>query len=324
MTIHSTGTVRVTAKVTANEGSNYTGTQTTWYELNIISGGQMALNVTPATGLKYTGEAQNLLAREASCTVAGAEIQYSLDNQDWGDEIPTGTNAGTYTVYVKATDPSDQYSDVTEHVTVTIDKADLKGRFAQEEYTHVLTTGTSYDSANKNPLTITSQNYKANPANYTYYSDNMKVASSANGTSTIVITGTAGESATIRVTVPGDNNYNEGTFTYTLEISDKLSEIKYNVTGTATTYNGQPQTIAVKVTSPASGATVRYWNEETKAYDLSEPPAYTDVQDGGYTIKFQIVAPGYETVDDGTATLTINPRDISLCKVEGIAESYTL
>ena len=322
VTIHSTGTVRVTAKVTANEGSNYTGTQTTWYELNIISGGQMALNVTPATGLKYTGEAQNLLAREASCTVAGAEIQYSLDNQDWGDEIPTGTNAGTYTVYVKATDPSDQYSDVTEHVTVTIDKADLKGRFAQEEYTHVLTTGTSYDSANKNPLTITSQNYKANPANYTYYSDNMKVASSANGTSTIVITGTAGESATIRVTVPGDNNYNEGTFTYTLEISDKLSEIKYNVTGTATTYNGQPQTIAVKVTSPASGATVRYWNEETKAYDLSEPPAYTDVQDSGTTIKFQITAPGYNTVT-GEATLTINPKPIKENMIAGIAESYT-
>ena len=321
VTIHSTGTVRVTAKVTANKGSNYTGTQTTWYELNIISGGQMALTVTPKTNLAYTGDPQALL-ESASCSLEGATIKYSLDNQEWQNTIPKGTNAGTYTVYVKATDPSGQYSDVTEHVTVTIDKADLKGRFAQEEYTHVLTTGTSYDSANKNPLTITSQNYKANPANYTYYSDNMKVASSANGTSTIVITGTAGESATIRVTVPGDNNYNEGTFTYTLEISDKLSEIKYNVTGTATTYNGQPQTIAVKVTSPASGATVRYWNEETKAYDLSEPPAYTDVQDSGTTIKFQITAPGYNTVT-GEATLTINPKPIKENMIAGIAESYT-
>lgn len=322
VTIHSTGTVRITAKVTANEGSNYTGTQTTWYELNIISGGQMTVNVTPKTNLAYTGDPQALL-ESASCSLDSAEIQYSLDNRDWGDEIPKGTNAGTYTVYVKATDPNSQYSDVTEHVTVTIAKANLEGRFTHDPYPHVLATdGNNYDSAVKNPLTITSQNYNAKPANYTYYSDNMRVASSANGTSTIVITGTAGESATIHVTVPGDNNYNEGTFTYTLEISDDLSKIKYNVTGITTTYNGQPQTIEVNVTAPASGATVRYWNESTNAYTLSEPPAYTDVQADGYPIKFQITAPGYEKEED-TATLKIEPKDIRLCQVEGIAESYT-
>lgn len=321
VTIHSTGTVRVTAKVTANEGSNYTGTQTTWYELNIIGGGQMALRVTPATGLKYTGVAQELLASEASCTVAGAEIQYSLDNQDWDDEIPTGTNAGTYTVYVKATDPNDQYSDVTEHVTVTISKANLKGSFAQEEYTHVLTKGNSYDSATANELTIRSAGYGAEPAKYTYRSADTTVAMAENGGSTIRIMGSAGQETTITVTVPGDNNYNEGTFTYTLKISDKLSEIKYNVTGATTTYNGQPQTIAVNVTAPASGATVMYQDEDGN-YTLSEPPAYTNVQEGGYPIKFQITAPGYNTVT-GEAKLTINPRDISLCQVEGIAASYT-
>ncbi len=321
VTVHSTGTVRITATVTPQGNSNYTGQVTTWYELNIISGGQMTLKVTPKTNLTYTGEPQALL-ESASCSLEGATIQYSLNNRDWGDEIPTGINAGNYTVYVKATDPSGQYSDVTEHVMVTIDKATLEGSFAQKEYTHVLTTGTSYDSANKNPLTITSQNYKANPANYTYYSDNMKVASSANGTSTIVITGTAGQTATIRVTVPGDDNYNGKTFTYTLEISEKLSEIKYSVENDKVTYNGQPQTIAVNVTAPASGATVRYWNESTNAYDQTEPPAYTDVQDSGTTIKFQITAPGYNTVTD-KATLKIEPKDINQCRVEGIAESYT-
>lgn len=323
VTIHSTGTVRITATVTPQGNSNYTGQVTTWYELNIISGGQMTLKVTPKTNLTYTGEPQALL-ESASCSLEGATIQYSLNNRDWGDEIPTGINAGNYTVYVKATDPSGQYSDVTEHVMVTISKAELEGAFKHgEKYTHVLATdGTSYDSANKNPLTITSKNYDAKPANYTYYSDNMQVASSANGTSTIVITGTAGESATIRVTVPGDDNYNGKTFTYTLEISEKLSEIKYSVENDKVTYNGQPQTIAVNVTAPASGATVRYWNESTNAYDQTEPPAYTDVQDSGTTIKFQITAPGYKTVTD-EATLTIKPRDINLCQVEGIAESYT-
>lgn len=323
VTIHSTGTVRVTAKVTANKGSNYTGTQTTWYELNIISGGQMALNVTPATGLKYTGEAQNLLAREASCTVAGAEIQYSLDNQDWGDEIPTGTNAGTYTVYVKATDPNSQYSDVTEHVTVTIAKADLVGKFDHDRYTHVLVNGNSYDSAQANPLDLSAnQNYTEDTDAYTYRSNDTGVAIAVNGGSTIRVLGSAGDTADITVTVPGDNNYNEGTFTYTLEISDDLSEIAYSVENDEVTYNGQPQTIEVNVSVPASGATVKYWNEETKKYDLSEPPAYTDVKDSGTTIKFQITAPGYNT-EEGTATLTIEPKEITETMIAGIAESYT-
>lgn len=323
VTIHSTGTVRVTAKVTANEGSNYTGTQTTWYELNIIGGGQMALRVTPATGLKYTGVAQELLASEASCTVAGAEIQYSLDNQDWDDEIPTGTNAGTYTVYVKATDPNDQYSDVTEHVTVTIDKADLKGSFAHNPYPHVLATdGNNYDSATANPLDLSAnQNYTGNADAYTYRSDNMDVAIAVNGGSTIRVLGSAGDTADITVTVPGDNNYNEGTFTYTLEISDDLSKIVYSVGNQEVTYNGQPQTIAVKVTAPASGATVMYQDEDGN-YTLSEPPAYTDVKDSGTTIKFQITAPGYKT-EEGTATLTIEPKKITETIIAGIAGSYT-
>lgn len=162
VTIHSTGTVRVTATVTAKGDSNcnYTGAQTTWYELNIISGGQMALTVTPKTNLAYTGEPQELI-ETPNCSLEGATIQYSLDNRDWGDEIPTETNAGTYTVYVKATDPSGQYSDVTEHVMVTISKAELEGAFKHgEKYTHVLATdGNNYDSAEKNPLTITSENY---------------------------------------------------------------------------------------------------------------------------------------------------------------------
>lgn len=325
VTIHSTGTVRVTATVTAKGDSNcnYTGAQTTWYELNIISGGQMALTVTPKTNLAYTGEPQELI-ETPNCSLEGATIQYSLDNRDWGDEIPTETNAGTYTVYVKATDPSGQYSDVTEHVMVTISKAELEGAFKHgEKYTHVLATdGNNYDSAEKNPLTITSENYTGNADAYTYRSDNMDVAIAVNGESTIRVLGSAGQSAEITVTVPGDDNYNGKTFTYTLEISNTLSDIQYDVTGTEATYNGQPQTIAVKVSEPDSGATVMYWNEKASAYDLSEPPAYTDVQAGGYPIKFQITAPGYEAVTD-EATLKIEPKDISQCKVEGIAESYT-
>lgn len=321
VTILKTGTVRITATVTPQGNSNYTGQVTTWYELNIISGGQMALTVTKNADLVYNGSAQKLL-QSVSCSLDGADLQYKVDDGEWTENEPTGIDAGSYTVYVKATDPSGRYSEVTEHVTVTISKATLEGSFAQKEYTHVLTTGNSYDSAQVNPLDLSANpNYTGKADAYTYRSNDTGVAIAVNGGSTIRVLGSAGDTADITVTVPGDNNYNEGTFTYRLEISDDLSKIVYSVGDQEVTYNGQPQTIAVNVTAPASGATVMYQDEDGN-YTLSEPPAYTDVKEGGYPIKFQITAPGYKT-EEGTATLTIEPKDIKECQVEGIAESYT-
>lgn len=318
--------VTVTVNVAATE--NYEAATEITYHIHASASGSLDVSL-PFADLTYNGQPQQLLAQAPELPdgvyirykvgESGEWTAYSDKNQDNWKEV-VGENAGSYTVYWETTS-SGNYNASSGNSNTSIAKATLEGSFAQKEYTHVLTTGNSYDSATANPLTITSQNYKANPANYTYYSDNMKVASSANGTSTIVITGTAGESATIRVTVPGDNNYNEGTFTYRLEISDDLSKIVYSVGDQEVTYNGQPQTIAVNVTAPASGATVMYQDEDGN-YTLSEPPAYTDVKEGGYPIKFQITAPGYKT-EEGTATLTIEPKDIKECQVEGIAESYT-
>ena len=64
-------------------------------------------------GLVYTGEPQELItAQEGSWT-------YSLDGVTYTEEIPTGVNAGEYTVYMKEGD-TDPVS-----ITVTIAKADV-------------------------------------------------------------------------------------------------------------------------------------------------------------------------------------------------------
>lgn len=320
--------VTVTVNVAATE--NYEAATAIIYRVHASASGSLDVSL-PFADLTYNGQPQQLLAQAPELPdgvyiryrvgESGEWTAYSDEKQDNWKEV-VGENAGSYIVYWETTS-SGNYNASSGNSNTSIAKANLEGTFKYSTYPHVLATGgTSYDSAQVNPLTITSQNYKANPANYTYYSDNMQVASSANGTSTIVITGTAGESATIRVTVPGDNNYNEGTFTYTLKISDDLSKIVYSVENEEVTYNGQPQTIAVKVSEPDSGATVRYWNEKTSAYDLSEPPAYTDVQADGYPIKFQITAPGYEPVT-AEEKLTIQPKEITADMIAGIAESYT-
>lgn len=321
--------VTVTVNVAATE--NYEAATAITYRVHASASGSLDVSL-PFADLTYNGQTQQLLAQAPELPngvyihykvgESGEWTAYSDKNQDNWKEV-VGENAGSYTVYWETTS-SGNYNASSGNSNTSIAKANLEGTFEYPTYPHVLATGgNSYDSAQVNPLDLSANpNYTGKADAYTYRSNDTGVAIAVNGGSTIRVLGSAGDTADITVTVPGDNNYNEGTFTYRLEISDDLSKIVYSVGDQEVTYNGQPQTIEVNVSVPASGATVMYQDKDGD-YTLSEPPAYTDVQDGGYTIKFQIVAPGYETVDDGTATLTINPRDISLCKVEGIAESYT-
>lgn len=321
--------VTVTVNVAATE--NYEAATAITYRVHASASGSLDVSL-PFADLTYNGQTQQLLAQAPELPngvyihykvgESGEWTAYSDKNQDNWKEV-VGENAGSYTVYWETTS-SGNYNASSGNSNTSIAKANLEGTFEYPTYPHVLATGgNSYDSAQVNPLDLSANpNYTGKADAYTYRSNDTGVAIAVNGGSTIRVLGSAGDTADITVTVPGDNNYNEGTFTYRLEISDDLSKIVYSVGNQEVTYNGQPQTIEVKVTQPASGATVMYWNEKTSAYDLSEPPAYTNVQEGGYPIKFQITAPGYKT-EEGTATLTINPRDISLCQVEGIAESYT-
>ena len=320
--------VTVTVNVAATE--NYEAATAITYRVHASASGSLDVSL-PFADLTYNGQTQQLLAQAPELPngvyihykvgESGEWTAYSDKNQDNWKEV-VGENAGSYTVYWETTS-SGNYNASSGNSNTSIAKANLEGTFEYPTYPHVLATGgNSYDSAQVNPLDLSANpNYTGKADAYTYRSNDTGVAIAVNGGSTIRVLGSAGDTADITVTVPGDNNYNEGTFTYRLEISDDLSKIVYSVGDQEVTYNGQPQTIAVNVTAPASGATVMYQDEDGN-YTLSEPPAYTDVKEGGYPIKFQITAPGYKT-EEGTATLTIEPKDIKECQVEGIAESYT-
>ena len=62
---------------------------------------QSSLTTAPTaiTGLEYTGVAQALLNNDG--VAEGGTLNYSLDNTNWSEAIPTATNAGDYTVYYK-------------------------------------------------------------------------------------------------------------------------------------------------------------------------------------------------------------------------------
>ena len=73
--------------------------------------------------LVYTGEPQPLLANPGTCE--HGEMWYSIDSVTWSNEIPTRTNAGTYTVYYRAHGDGIEYGDSEiGTLTVTIGPSD--------------------------------------------------------------------------------------------------------------------------------------------------------------------------------------------------------
>lgn len=328
-TVNVTDTT-VTVEVNVAETDNFKAATKITYDVYTSASGSLTVDL-PFADLTYTSEGQKLLTG-APTLPDGVVIRYKLGEKGtwtkYSDEAPNnwqslvGTDAGDYTVYWE-TKAGGNYNASSGHETTEIKKADLSATYTGLNGSEVTLVLSEMGDTYTIPLDLTgNKGYThSNGDGVTFLSGNTDVAIAKNSTATLELRGVAGE-AKITINCPGDNNYNPGTFTFTVTVTDQKAEILYNVTGITTTYNGQPQTIKVEVTEPDSGATVMYWNEETKAYDLSEPPAYTDVQDGGYPIKFQITAPGYE-IEEGTATLKIEPKDISQCRVEGIAESYT-
>lgn len=325
----------ITVTAAVRGAANYNDA-TAQFAISAHQAGSMGIAVSPAAVRPYTGAEQVLVA---VTNPLGAAITYTVEDSRGNpvdsrspDGLPTAVDAGAYYVSWSAEAVDGNYSDESSKtpVVVTIPKANLQGEFAASTYTFVTATDASpYDSAAENPLTVTSPNYTGDAGAYRYTCADGDVAGAFNGGPQIHIFGGPGDSTTVSVTAPGDGNYNETAFSYTLAISDQLSAIEYTVMGeTDPTYDGQSHTLTVEVTAPAAGAQVRY-ADETGAYTLAAPPAYTNVKrnvnTGGverYEIRFRITAPGYETVT-GTAELTIRPRGITRDMFESSIGSYT-
>ena len=327
-TVNVTDTT-VTVKVNVAETDNFKAATMITYAVYTSASGSLTVDL-PFADLTYTSEEQKLLTG-APTLPDGVVIRYKLGEKGtwtkYSDEAPNnwqslvGTGAGDYTVYWE-TKAGGNYNASSGHETTEIKKADLSVTYKGLNDSEVILVLSEMGDTYTIPLDLTgNKGYThSNGDGVTFLSGNTDVAIAKNSTATLELRGVAGE-AKITINCPGDNNYNPGTFTFTVTVTDQKAEILYDVTGTTTTYNGQPQTIAVNVTQPDSGATVMYQDEDGN-YTLSEPPAYTDVKEGGYPIKFQITAPGYKT-EEGTATLKIEPKPITENMIAGIAESYT-
>ncbi len=190
-TVGACGTNTFVAIFTPEDNDNYKSV-----EINVSVEVQKAdaTGTAPTTisGLEYNGSNQTLITAGIA---NGGTMQYSLDNQNWSAALPTGKDAGEYTVYYKVVGDGNHNDSEVGTVEVTISKTDAE-----------ITVGTaSYD---KNfgdgafALEVMDTNAEAN-VQYTVTAGE-DVISVSNGTVTIKKVGTA----TITVSLPASANYN--------------------------------------------------------------------------------------------------------------------
>ena len=75
---------------------------------------------TPVPGLTYTGNAQTLIN---AGTASGGTMQYSLDDVNWSESLPTGTDWGVYTIRYYAEGDASHTDSEKQQISTLIGKS---------------------------------------------------------------------------------------------------------------------------------------------------------------------------------------------------------
>ncbi len=115
-----------TVKINVKEGANFTAAsdiEVGMFTINKVDSG--VKSVPTAKALIYTGAPQALIDT-SSVEVTGGEMQYSLErNGEYSTVIPTGTDAGDYTVWYKVVGDANHNDIEPANIAVNIAKAEL-------------------------------------------------------------------------------------------------------------------------------------------------------------------------------------------------------
>ena len=218
-----------TATVTGLSNDNYklpADNTTTTFTI-----GKAASSVTKAptaNTLTYTGSAQALVtAGEAS----GGTMQYSLDNQTFAETIPTGTEAGDYTVYYKVVGDKNHENAAGGQVFVTIAKAETPDPDPQDPQNPESPKDSELSFASATATATYGDETVSSPAlsnphqlSLTWDSSNKDVAT-VDGSGIVTIVG-AGE-AIISAAFAGNDEYTANTVSYTLTVNKFQPKITF-------------------------------------------------------------------------------------------------
>ncbi|MBQ9785840.1 MAG: hypothetical protein IJW25_00020, partial [Clostridia bacterium] len=122
--VFSNNTLVGTATLTVTGKGNFTGTKTATFN---ITNASITGTITQSGSLTYNGSAQRPTLTYNITTVGNQSPSYTYsqtENGSYGSTIPTYTNYGTYTLYVKVT-ASNHNSEIIA-VTITVNKLEIE------------------------------------------------------------------------------------------------------------------------------------------------------------------------------------------------------
>ena len=235
---------KYTVQYTVTVDENYKKPQDGEVEI-VIAKANATVTAPTAKTLTYTGSAQELIA---AGSVVGGKMQYKLSAEtEWSDNIPTATNAGTYTVEYKVVPDDNHNAAEGGSVEVTIAKVDMV-------ITHptgiegLVYTGEALVVVNKGSV-IGGKIEFFNNANDTW--------------SEIPPTKTNAGNYQYRYRVVADNNHKEITEEYrvSFKIAKMANSVKFDTAGMDVTYPAVP---APKATATFGEITYTYATVENK------------------------------------------------------------
>ena len=238
-----------------------------------VKNGTIELEAIPYDGV-YDGQAHNAFT-SISTNPSDVKLEYSLDGNEYNEEMPTITNTSEFTVTVKASKEGYKTQITTE--TVKVSKAEGKLTLSATSGTITYPSNTTFTvSGNTGTLSVSSNN-------------NNIATASVSGNTVTVKSGTTAGKAIITVTSAETSNYNEKSATYTATVNNgtiSLSATPYNGT-----YDGKAHNALTNVSANPSDAKLEYSiNGGTYSTTM---PTITNVSSFTVTIKASKL--GYKT-----------------------------
>ena len=238
-----------------------------------VKNGTIELEAIPYDGV-YDGQAHNAFT-SISTKPSDVKLEYSLDGNEYYEEMPTITNTSEFTVTVKASKEGYKTQITTE--TVKVSKAEGKLTLSATSGTITYPSNTTFTvSGNTGTLSVSSNN-------------NNIATASVSGNTVTVKSGTTAGKAIITVTSAETSNYNEKSATYTATVNN--GTISLSATPYTGTYDGKAHNAITNVSVNPSDAKLEYSiNGGTYSTTM---PTITNVSSFTVTIKASKL--GYKT-----------------------------
>ena len=241
--------------------------------LATVENGTIELEAIPYDGV-YDGQAHNAFT-SISTNPSDVKLEYSLDGNEYNEEMPTITNTSEFTVTVKASKEGYKTQITTE--TVKVSKAEGKLKLSATSGTITYPSNATFTvSGNTGTLSVSSNN-------------NNIATASVSGNTVTVKSGTTAGKAIITVTSAEASNYNEKSATYTATVNNgtiSLSATPYNGT-----YDGKAHNALTNVSANPSDAKIEYSiNGGTYSTTM---PTITNVS--SFTVTVRASKAGYTT-----------------------------